>query len=261
MQQRSQHPLNIITVIKLITLPLLAVRQLDLLSEAPSSGTSRMALRTKQNSKRKILGVQSWALAVFFVLEVHISLKPIPCNLFLCQSYLKCPPPHSYYLDKKCKAIFHYWKNVTNTASAQLCKLEHFAGGRQPEGRGREAAGADEAAHRVRVRPGDAAQQVCPGRRRAPRRRRRRALRRAEPWQHVPLVASWTFAMMPILWATCVYSRAGHLSVPSVQLPYFLGAQVGALYSDFGRSNYRNIVTTQVGAQVAFLVCAPSFGI
>ena len=38
--------------------------------------------------------LQSWAVAVFFITififyGVSISLKPIPCNLFLRQSYLK----------------------------------------------------------------------------------------------------------------------------------------------------------------------------
>ena len=66
----------------------------------------------------------------FLKFESTYSLKPIPCNLFLCQSVLfKMSTPQSNYLDQKCKKfILHYWKKYTTSdqlrslcwASAQL---------------------------------------------------------------------------------------------------------------------------------------------
>ena len=73
----------------------------------------------KANKRSIYLSIyQSGKLGVFcrFLLEVPISLKPIPYNLFLRQSYIKNLPPVKYpqsnKLDRKCKnIIFDQGKN------------------------------------------------------------------------------------------------------------------------------------------------------
>ena len=52
------------------------------------------------------------------------------------------------------------------------------------------------------------------------------------------------------------FGQSWALVHPSAQLPNFLGAQVGGLYSDFGWPTI--YVVAQLGAQVAFFGCAPS---